>query len=54
MVSSLRFQKPTVYLFIFFLIKIILFALKIYFLQQKTPKVSQKIRILVTFLYFQV
>ena len=43
MVSSLRFQKPTVYFFFLdFLIKIILFALKIYFLQRKTPKVSQK------------
>ena len=42
MVSSLRFQKPTVYFWGEFLIKIILFALKIYFLQRKTPKVSQK------------
>ena len=41
MVSSLRFQKPTLYLFLDFLIKIIHFALKIYFLQRKTPKVSQ-------------
>ena len=39
MVSSLRFQKPTVYFFLDFLIKIILFALKIYFFyNERRPK----------------
>ena len=35
-ISPIPFQKTTV----FFLIKIILFTLKIYFLQRKMPKVS--------------
>ena len=44
--SAHTFSKPTVLFFFWgggdFLIKIILFTLKIYFLQRKTPKVSQK------------
>ena len=51
MVSSLRFLKPTVYFFLDFLIKIILFTLKIYFLQRKTPKYC-KIQFLVSFFTF--
>ena len=50
-ISPIPFQKTAVF-FLDSLIKIILFALKIYLLQRKMPKVSLKSNFLVTFLHF--
>ena len=54
MVSSLRFQKPTVYYFFGFFNKDYTFCIKNLFFTTKDAQSIAKIRILVTFLYFQV